>query len=142
VRARQRDGQVAWSTPIWIEPGPPATADAETLLMKRRMAALVQAEYLRSWPHIPVPALDNRTPLDAATDPALRERLVAAFARYEAECLAFERIALDIGLTPQAAAAAYARYGTQFRRVSEKIADPTLRLEHVRKRLGLGTSED
>jgi hypothetical protein len=137
VRVRQQDGEVAWSTPIWIAPRPPALADAETLLLKRRMAALLQAEYLRRWPHVPSPALGGKSPFDAAAEPALREKLVAAFAQYEKECLAFERLALEIGLTREEAAAAHARFGTQFRRAPESLVDPTLRLEQVRARLGL-----
>ena len=89
-----------------------------------------------------LPALDGRSPFDAATDPALRERLVAAFGRYEKQCLAFERLALEIGLTREEAAAAHARFGTQFRRAPETLVDPTLRLDQVRARLGIASEDD
>jgi hypothetical protein len=39
-------------------------------------AAWLQHEFLRSWPEEAVPALDGRTPREAASDPAMRQRLI------------------------------------------------------------------
>lgn len=45
-------------------------------LSREEMAARTMRQYLQAYPDQPVPALDNRTPRQAAADPTLRPRLI------------------------------------------------------------------
>ncbi len=64
----------------------PRDADADELMQRPEVRAHLeefQRRHYETWPEIPLPALNNRTPLDAIRDPDGREMVEALITQFE-----------------------------------------------------------
>jgi hypothetical protein len=77
---------------------PPAATDQATLMEDPEIRAAIEAHFARyedEWLDTPIPALDDRTPRDAAADPIGREELVRLLASFP------EPAHGEVGMSPQ-----------------------------------------
>lgn len=112
VEALQSDGQAAVATPVWIRPGPPRLADAQTLLDKERMTMLVLAAELRGWPYLPQPALGGRGPALCKGDEQAWALVLEQWPRWLATAEAVNTRGAELGMTDGTQMAALiARWG-------------------------------
>lgn len=104
LRVRQRDGELAWSTPVWTHPTGPDQADDEVLLDKERLSLMVYAASLRAWPKLPLGALGGVSPSQAMATPAGREQVLALWPELVANAERINAQARELGLTSRAVA--------------------------------------
>lgn len=141
VRVRQVDGELAWSSPVWIAPPPPVPMDAARALDRERMSLLVYAASLRAWHKLALGALGGLTPQAALEDPDQRAQVVALFAEWVASAEAMNRLGAELGLTDRAEAKAIVkrwngRWGGQLPATTSAVA-PLVDLADMAARLGL-----
>ncbi len=143
LRVRQADGEMAWSTPIWVRPIEPSIAPDALFEDRERMVLLAYAAVLRAWPELPTKDLDGLSPKQARLQPALAERFEEAWQRYLTTVAELEELASARGLdsAPQAAKI-IDTYGLRFGPLPSPIrirprVHPMVDLDVVRDRLGL-----
>ncbi len=141
VRVRQTDGELAWTSPFWIGPRPPARATPDELLDRRRASLLLAAFGLRAWPVIRNASLDGRTPLAAVSDATLRPRLEDLFVAYLDAAARVNRLGDELGLTTadevRRIAKRYEGHWPGFQPAIARFVAPLVDVEDVRRRLGL-----
>ncbi|MDG2149108.1 MAG: CehA/McbA family metallohydrolase [Planctomycetota bacterium] len=141
VRVIQADGEMAWSTPIWIRPQAPNTASTELLADRERMVLLAYSSVLRNWPQIPSRDLNGLTPREAqeSEDPAIKALFEEAWTRYQQTVSDLEERALEIGLdNKRAAKAIIQRFASHFQNLEVlPRVTPMVNLEEVRQELGM-----
>jgi hypothetical protein len=145
VRVTQTDGEMAWSTPVWVRPTDPEVAAPEVLADRERMALLAYGAVLRAWPDLPTKDLAGLSPKQArvSQDPAVVAAFDEAWERYQRTVADLERQAAEIALdNPVQAQAIIKKYALRFGPLPPPIrikprVHPMVDLEAVRERLGL-----
>jgi len=141
LRVRQRDGELAWSTPVWFDPAPPQRVDQQGRDDKTAMSLMLYGLQLRSWPRLRLGVLNGSTPMEALADPGSADTVRAMWSDY---CQAVEQLnALGRELGPADRSAAQAlvdHYGVRWGNnlpPSILSVDPMLSLQGIADELGL-----
>jgi len=106
LRVRQADGEMAWSTPVWIRPGPPQRAPDAVFARRELAVILAYASVLNGWADLANPALGGRSPREALTDPFLTDELRRLWPRLVDTAAELQARVDELGLETDAQAAA------------------------------------